>query len=87
MTGEASSTNFFINKRKERQTMSVLEAKNITKIFPGVKALEDVSVSFHKGEIHCIMGENGAGKSTLIKCLTGVYKQKTEKSLSMTSPH
>ena len=37
--------------------MSVLEAKNITKIFPGVKALEDVSVSFHKGEIHCIMGE------------------------------
>ena len=44
--------------------MSVLEAKNITKIFPGVKALEDVSVSFHKGEIHCIMGENGAGKST-----------------------
>lgn len=54
--------------------MSVLEAKNITKIFPGVKALEDVSVSFHKGEIHCIMGENGAGKSTLIKCLTGVYE-------------
>lgn len=36
--------------------------------------MEDVSVSFHKGEIHCIMGENGAGKSTLIKCLTGVYE-------------
>ena len=53
--------------------MYVLEAKNITKIFPGITALDDVSISFKKEEIHCVIGENGAGKSTLIKCLTGVY--------------
>ncbi len=53
--------------------MSILEAKNITKIFPGVTALDSVDISLKKGEIHCIIGENGAGKSTLIKCLTGVY--------------
>lgn len=54
--------------------MKILEAKNITKVFPGIVALDSVSVSFKKGEIHCIIGENGAGKSTLIKCLTGVYE-------------
>lgn len=53
--------------------MKVLEASGITKVFPGVVALEDVDVAFEPGEIHCIIGENGAGKSTLIKCLTGVY--------------
>ncbi len=54
--------------------MNVLEAKNISKVFPGVLALDSVNISLKKGEIHCIIGENGAGKSTLIKCLTGVYK-------------
>ncbi len=54
--------------------MKVLEACNITKIFPGVVALDSVDISFELGEIHCIIGENGAGKSTLIKCLTGVYE-------------
>lgn len=54
--------------------MSVLEAKNITKMFPGVIALDSVNIAFEPGEIHCIIGENGAGKSTLIKCLTGVYE-------------
>ncbi|MEF9941886.1 MAG: sugar ABC transporter ATP-binding protein [Lachnospiraceae bacterium] len=54
--------------------MKVLEAHNITKIFPGVVALDNVDISFSLGEIHCIIGENGAGKSTLIKCLTGVYE-------------
>lgn len=53
--------------------MKILEAHNITKIFPGVVALNSVDISFKLGEIHCIIGENGAGKSTLIKCLTGVY--------------
>lgn len=53
--------------------MSILEAKNITKRFPGVIALDSVDISFEPGQIHCIIGENGAGKSTLIKCLTGVY--------------
>ena len=54
--------------------MKVLEAHNITKLFPGVVALDSVDVAFEPGEIHCIIGENGAGKSTLIKCLTGVYQ-------------
>lgn len=54
--------------------MKVLEARNITKLFPGVVALDSVDVAFEPGEIHCIIGENGAGKSTLIKCLTGVYE-------------
>ncbi|MDQ6656687.1 MAG: sugar ABC transporter ATP-binding protein [Actinomycetota bacterium] len=55
-------------------TAPVLEAKGISKTFPGVKALQDVSVSFRGGEVHALVGENGAGKSTLIKLLTGVYQ-------------
>ncbi|NLL36906.1 MAG: sugar ABC transporter ATP-binding protein [Fretibacterium sp.] len=53
--------------------MKILEAKNITKLFPGVVALDSVDISIFRGQIHCIIGENGAGKSTLIKCLMGVY--------------
>ena len=49
-----------------------LQAVHITKVFPGVKALTDVSVDFYPGEVHALMGENGAGKSTLIKILSGV---------------
>ncbi len=51
----------------------ILEMKNITKTFPGVKALSDVTFSVAAGEIHCLVGENGAGKSTLMKVLSGVY--------------
>ena len=51
----------------------ILEMKNITKEFPGVKALNDVSFQVKEGEIHCLVGENGAGKSTLMKVLSGVY--------------
>ncbi|MDD6351865.1 MAG: sugar ABC transporter ATP-binding protein [Lachnospiraceae bacterium] len=51
----------------------ILEMKNITKTFPGVKSLSDVNFTLRQGEIHALMGENGAGKSTLIKVLTGVY--------------
>ena len=54
----------------ENQTL--ISMKGITKIFPGVIALENVDFALRKGEIHALMGENGAGKSTLIKVLTGV---------------
>lgn len=52
----------------------VLELKGITKIFPGVKALDNVHFKLKPGEIHALMGENGAGKSTFIKVITGVHK-------------
>ncbi len=51
----------------------ILEMKNITKDFSGVKALNDVNLSVRRGEIHSICGENGAGKSTLMKVLSGLY--------------
>ena len=51
----------------------LLEIRNITKNFPGVKALDDVSFDLRAGTIHSLMGENGAGKSTLMKCLFGIY--------------
>lgn len=51
----------------------ILEMRNITKTFPGVKALDNVSFSVAQGEIHCLVGENGAGKSTLMKVLSGVW--------------
>lgn len=51
----------------------ILEMKQITKEFTGVKALSDVNFKVEKGEIHCLVGENGAGKSTLMKILSGVY--------------
>lgn len=54
--------------------MNVIEAKNITKRFPGVLALNGVDLTVKRGEIHCIVGENGAGKSTLVKVLTGLYR-------------
>ena len=55
----------------------ILEMRNITKEFPGVKALDDVSFRVRVGEIHCLVGENGAGKSTLMKVLSGVYPHGT----------
>ena len=52
----------------------LLEMKNITKIFPGVKALDNVQLNVRAGTVHALMGENGAGKSTLMKCLFGIYE-------------
>ncbi|MTW84448.1 xylose ABC transporter ATP-binding protein [Virgibacillus dakarensis] len=54
-------------------SINALEMKGITKEFPGVKALDNVTFSVRKGEIHALCGENGAGKSTLMKILSGVY--------------
>ena len=55
----------------------ILEMRNITKLFPGVKALNDVNLSVKRGEIHALVGENGAGKSTLMNVLGGVYPHGT----------
>lgn len=53
----------------------LLRMENITKTFPGVKALDHVSLEVKAGTVHALMGENGAGKSTLMKCLFGIYKK------------
>lgn len=52
----------------------LLETERISKQFPGVKALDNVSINIRPGSIHALMGENGAGKSTLMKCLIGIYQ-------------
>jgi len=52
----------------------ILALKNITKDYPGVKALDNVSISFEKGEVHALVGENGAGKSTFIKIISGAIR-------------
>ena len=56
------------------QNNIVLEMRNISKQFPGVKALDQVSLSVRAGSVHAVMGENGAGKSTLMKCAFGIYQ-------------
>jgi methyl-galactoside transport system ATP-binding protein len=57
--------------RQDRQYL--LELRNISKQFPGVKALDGVTLQIRPGTVHALMGENGAGKSTLMKCLFGIY--------------
>ena len=53
----------------------LLQMTDISKSFPGVKALDHVSLTVRKGTVHALMGENGAGKSTLMKCLFGIYSK------------
>lgn len=64
----------------------LLEMKNISKTFPGVKALDNVSLTVRRGTVHALMGENGAGKSTLMKCLFGIYSKDTGEILLEGSP-
>ena len=52
---------------------TILEMRNITKTFPGVKALDNVNLQVEEGENHALVGENGAGKSTLMNVLSGIY--------------
>ena len=52
----------------------VLEIENVTKTYPGVDALQDVSFQIERGKVHCLVGENGAGKTTLIKILAGAVQ-------------
>ncbi|MDR0436509.1 MAG: sugar ABC transporter ATP-binding protein [Propionibacteriaceae bacterium] len=56
-------------------TDTLLQMNHITKTFPGVVALDDVSLTVERGTVHALMGENGAGKSTLMKCLFGIYRE------------
>lgn len=64
----------------------ILEVRNITKRFPGVLALDDVSVKFVPGEVHAIVGENGAGKSTLMKIMAGAYQPDSGEMLFQGKP-
>ena len=54
---------------------AALQVSHVSKSFPGVKALSDVSITFQAGSVHALLGENGAGKSTLIKIVTGIHHQ------------
>ncbi len=67
------SENASVLQMIEKDEQSTLELRNISKVFPGVKALDNVSMTIRRGKVHAIMGENGAGKSTLMKILSGVY--------------
>lgn len=64
-----------MDRRANAMSENVLEIKNLTKIFPGVRAIDDVSFNIQRNTVHCLVGENGAGKSTLIKILTGAYQR------------
>jgi ABC-type sugar transport system ATPase subunit len=55
----------------------LLALRSVSKTFPGVRALDDVSLEIHAGEVHMLLGENGAGKSSLIKVLYGAYRADT----------
>ncbi len=72
---------------------NILSVKNISKSFPGVKALDEVSIDIRRGTVHGIVGENGAGKSTLMKILSGVYTRNSGsitfdgEDIKSTTPH
>jgi ribose transport system ATP-binding protein len=63
-----------MTQEEKTNKVPLVEVRNIIKSFPGVKALDDVSVKFFPGEVHAVVGENGAGKSTLMKVMVGAYR-------------
>lgn len=65
---------YFFRKESHMEQTNVIELKHITKVFPGIKANDDISLDLRKGEIHALLGENGAGKSTLMSILFGMYQ-------------
>ena len=82
---------FIINKNTGKQKQNqiggllmepLLKMENISKSFPGVKALSNVQLDLHNGEVLALVGENGAGKSTLMKILTGIH-QKDEGTITL----
>jgi ribose transport system ATP-binding protein len=72
---DQSGDNAAVIKMIENDEQQVLSVRNISKSFPGVKALDNVSLDVRRGTVHAICGENGAGKSTLMKILSGVYSK------------
>ncbi len=80
-------------ERSELVSNYILEMNGISKSFPGVKALQDVSLKVKSGEVHCLMGENGAGKSTLINILAGLFEKDTgeilinQQQVNINNPH
>ena len=66
--------------------MTALQVSHVSKSFPGVKALQDVSMTMQAGSVHALLGENGAGKSTLIKVVTGIYQPEAGAVLMNGSP-
>ncbi|MFB2603013.1 ATP-binding cassette domain-containing protein, partial [Rhizobium phaseoli] len=63
-----------VTDNKTGDAPALLEMRGISQIFPGVKALDNVSIALHPGTVTALIGENGAGKSTLVKILTGIYR-------------
>lgn len=64
----------------------LLQMTNVSKSFPGVKALDKVNLTVHSHSVHALMGENGAGKSTLLKCLFGIYAKDEGDILFLNKP-
>ena len=77
----------------DKSNFKNLKIESVSKQFPGVKALDNVSMNISAGKVHALMGENGAGKSTLIKILAGVYQKDggniffDESEIKIDSPH
>ena len=69
-----------------REGKPILEMRQITKSFPGVRALKKVDLALRAGEVHCLVGENGAGKSTLIKMMTGAHSMTSGEMLVNGTP-